>query len=70
MTDPWFTFTFGESVVARLTVRAGRVQTRECGCSWIRHNQSVIRFVRRCSEHREICRNLEDWEMQLHEETP
>lgn len=41
------------------------VRKRGCGCSWIQIYSVLVRFLSRCPEHTEMCRNLEDWEIEL-----
>lgn len=44
---------------------AGRVRIRECGCSWVQVYSVLVRFLSRCDEHEQMCRDLEEWEISL-----
>lgn len=38
---------------------------KPCGCGWTMLASGVIRWHTRCAEHAEMCRGMEDWEMEL-----
>lgn len=38
---------------------------RDCGCAWQILGHRVARFTQRCVEHGDICRSLEQWEIEL-----
>jgi hypothetical protein len=38
---------------------------RNCGCAWEHLDDGSVRFTSRCAEHREMCRSLEGWEINL-----
>lgn len=39
-------------------------QQRNCGCAWKVYTR-VIQYTQRCTEHRVMCRPLEQWEIEL-----
>jgi len=36
-----------------------------CGCRWVRLDEKMVKFVKRCEQHAPMCRSLEQWELDL-----